>query len=157
MLLTPSCPIFLALILCISAVKFIRDQAEAVVAMEVKQEEDVEKIRTGQGTAQAAAAVLRKIVKGETSKSSVEVCADEGLQKIDPLEGWASGVLLRKSHCCLLLKPQVVLRGEGPKDTCIVAAMQAKLQSFAIMDKSNADDPVSGKVMSRYAQTTALE
>lgn len=104
-------------------------------------------------TAQIAASALRKILKGETSsKSSVEITHEGAIppaDTIDPLNGWSEGVSLRKSHCCLLLKPQVVLRGEGTTDACVVAAVQAKLQSFAIMDDANQDDPVSGKVMSR--------
>ena len=111
----------------------------------------MEKTRGAGNTAQVAASALRKMLKGEPSKSSVEVCSDERREVINPLDGWTSGVSLRKSHCCLLLNPQVVMRGQGPKDTCIVAAVQAKLQSFAIMDNSNVDDPVSGKVMSRSA------
>lgn len=97
------------------------------------------------------------MLKGENIvlKTTVDIIRnssrpDPTLRKIDPLEGWAESVSLRKSNCCLLLKPQVVLRGEGPADTCIVAAAQAKLQSFAIMDPLNADDPINGNIMSRY-------
>lgn len=73
---------------------------------------------------------------------------------VDPLSGWSNGVSLRKSHFGLLLKPQIVLRSEGSGSTdsvLVLAAVQAKLQSFAIMDDANAEDPISGKVMSRYA------
>ena len=81
----------------------------------------------------------------------MEVSRDPKPQNImsDPLEGWGEGVELRKSHCCLLLKPQIILRGTGANNTCIVAASQAKLQSYAIMDIHNSDDPISGKIMSR--------
>lgn len=77
---------------------------------------------------------------------------------MDPLSGWSDGVSLRKSHFCLLLKPQVVLRSEtNVESVCILAAVQAKLQSFAIMDDSNVEDPISGKIMSRYGSALSLE
>jgi hypothetical protein len=89
------------------------------------------------------------MLKGDYSKSSAKVPIDEHLDVVDPLNGWSNGISLRKSHCCLLLKPQIVMSGQEPKDACIVAAVQAKLQSFVIMDDSHADDPISGKIMSR--------
>lgn len=90
------------------------------------------------------------MLKGEGGKSSIEVDQQEtsGLQT-DPLDGWSDGVTLRKAHCCFLLKPQVVLKDEESGDVCVIAAIQAKLQSFAIMDNVNIDDPISGKIMSR--------
>lgn len=134
--------------------KFIRDQANAALA--VQKEEQCAKDRGPGHTAQLAATALRKtyaILKGDNStKISVDLAPERNSQvpgKIDPLHGWTEGVSLRKSDCCLLLKPQIVFRGESPADSCIVAAAQAKLQSFAIMDDFNLDDPVSGKVMSR--------
>ena len=133
--------------------KFIRDQANAALAVQ-KKEEHVKDRGPGH-TAQMAATALRKtyaILRGDNVKVSVDLTPEENSQvprKIDPLDGWAEGVSLRKSDCCLLLKPQIVLRGETPADSCILAAAQAKLQSFAIMDVFNVDDPVSGKVMSR--------
>ncbi len=86
------------------------------------------------------------------SEDSTEyiVDSDSSSSILDPLHGWSDGVSLKKGHCCLLLKPQVVLQNrEKPQETCVVAALQAKLQSFTIMDDSNAKDPISGKVMSR--------
>jgi len=103
-------------------------------------------------TALLAASAIRKIIKGDNhTRTSVDVQSEDvqGLGTPDPMDGWAEGVSLAKSHYCLLLKPQIVLRGETSTDACIVAASQAKLQSFAIMDLGNFDDPVSGKVMSR--------
>jgi hypothetical protein len=90
------------------------------------------------------------MLKGEGGKVSIEVDQQEqlGLQT-DPLDGWSDGVSLRKAHCCFLLKPQVVLRDEGSGDVCVVAAVQAKMESFAILDNANIDDPISGKIMSR--------
>lgn len=133
--------------------KFIRDQANATLA--VQKEEERVKDRAGH-TAQMAATALRKtyaILKGDISaKVSVDLTPERNPEvpgKIDPLDGWAEGVSLRKSDCCLLLKPQIVLRGESPADSCVVAAAQAKLQSFNIMDDFNLDDPISGKIMSR--------
>lgn len=133
--------------------KFIRDQANATLA--VQKEEERVKDRAGH-TAHMAATALRKtyaILKGDVSaKISVDLAPERNAEvpgKIDPLDGWAEGVSLRKSDCCLLLKPQIVLRGETTADSCVVAAAQAKLQSYNIMDDFNLDDPISGKVMSR--------
>jgi hypothetical protein len=132
-----------------SAVKFIRDQANAALSVEDQKSDDSEKVQDAGSAAQLAALALRKMLKLDYSKSSVEVCSEERRDAVDPLNGWLNGVSLRKGHCCLLLKPQIVMRGQEPKETCIVAAVQAKLQSFSIMDDANADDPISGKVMSR--------
>jgi hypothetical protein len=104
-------------------------------------------------SAQAAAQALRKIIKGDSAKPSLEVPSGVPSQVpgiVDPLKGWSDGVSLWKSHFCILLKPQIVLRSEGtPESVLVLAAVQAKLQSFAIMDELNAEDPISGKVMSR--------
>ncbi|KAJ7094663.1 golgi-body localization protein domain-containing protein [Mycena belliarum] len=125
------------------AVKFIRDQAEEVSVMA-----GPDKHRS-LGTAQAAAHALRKILSGHERKSVEEPAHDAAIDS-NPLDGWFEGVSLKKGHCCLLLKPQIVLRDESVSGrTCVVAAVQAKLQSYAIMDDSNVEDPISGKVMSR--------
>ncbi|KAJ7047262.1 golgi-body localization protein domain-containing protein [Mycena alexandri] len=126
------------------AVKFIRDQAEDVSVMAPDKHRSL-------GTAQAAAHALRKILGGHERKSVDNDPLHEAPIDLDPLDGWFDGVSLQKGHCCLLLKPQIVLRDEA--QTCVVAAVQAKLQSYAIMDDSNVDDPVSGKVMSRTFTT----
>lgn len=140
------------------AVKFIRDQANAALAVA---REEVNQDRVNISAAQVAASALLKLLKGDSTKSSIDLMREKNYvhpSQPDPLEGWDEGVSLRKSHCCLLLKPQIVLRGESTKDTCVVAAAQAKLQSFAIMDVSNLDDPVSGKVMSRnYTTLSGLQ
>lgn len=104
------------------------------------------------GAAQAAAHALRKILSGHDERKS----SDEGSHReppidLDPLDGWFEGISLQKGHCCLLLKPQIVLRDESDSvRTCVVAAVQAKLQSYAIMDDSNVEDPITSKIMSRY-------
>jgi hypothetical protein len=104
----------------------------------------------GPSTTSLAASAFRKILKGDgNTKVSIDVNRAAG-ENPDPLDGWFEGVSLTKSHYCLLLKPQIVLRGETSTEACIVAAAQAKLQSFAIMDLANFDDPASGTVMSRY-------
>ena len=90
------------------------------------------------------------MLRGDHPKHSVEVQVEpQPPEEFDPLDGWSEGVSLRKRHCCLLLKPQVVLKGEGTGDALIVAALQAKLQAFGITDEHNADDPVCGNIMSR--------
>ncbi|KAG5639269.1 hypothetical protein H0H81_004930 [Sphagnurus paluster] len=141
------------------AVKFIRDQAEAAISnsdddIDSDSEETHQKVWGPSATAYMAASALKKILKGDTSKPSLEMntCNKSDPQfpeQFDPLQGWSEGVSLRKSHSVLLLKPQIVMQGEGSKDALIVAAVQAKLQIFAIMDDSNANDHISGKVMSR--------
>lgn len=98
--------------------------------------------------------MIRKLLVGDAFKSGPDGAkahdATETSGYLDPMNGWSEGVSLRKSYCCLLLKPQIVLRNRGEADeTCVVAAVQAKLQSFAIMDDANADDPITGKVMTR--------
>jgi hypothetical protein len=73
--------------------------------------------------------------------------------EFDPMSGWShEGVSLEKSHFCLLLKPQVILRCDGAKDSVLVlAAGQATLQSYSILDSANIEDAVSGKIMTRNA------
>lgn len=136
-----------------SAVKFIRDQAEAALDDDSDTEESQERRWEGTDAAQMAASALRKIFKGDLGRPSVEVSTQDRIdrppEKFNALDGWSEGVSLRKSHFCLLLKPQIVMRGEDPKDSIILAAVQARLQVFAIMDNNNVNDPVSGKIMSR--------
>ena len=124
----------------------MRDQAKAAFSDAIPER--------SMSPTQAAASALRKILKYSDAKPSDDLSCDdipESLDAANPLDGWSDGVSLKKSHYCLLLKPQVVLRGEVDSEPCVVAAIQAKLQSFAIMDDMNADDPASGKIMSRCA------
>jgi len=132
-----------------SAVKFIRDQANAAYTVDKGQGNGNDR---GHGnTAMTAASAIRKILKGENNTKIPYLANDQpGPTTFDPLDGWAEGVSLTKGHYCLLIKPQIVLRGESSTRACIVAAAQAKIQSFDIMDLANFDDPISGKVMSRY-------
>ncbi|KAG6911191.1 hypothetical protein DXG01_003058 [Tephrocybe rancida] len=144
------------------AVKFIRDQAKAALDDDSDSEESQEKGWEGSDTAQTAASAFKKIFKGDPGKPSVEITTGRDSvavspEKFDALHGWSEGVSLRKSHCCLLLKPQIVLRGEDPGDSIVVAAVQAKLQVSGIMDDNNAEDPVSGKIMSRENAYVPLE
>ncbi|KAF7331891.1 hypothetical protein MKEN_00069400 [Mycena kentingensis (nom. inval.)] len=126
------------------AVKFIRDQADQVSVVPASDK------HKSLGTAQAAAQALKKILSGH-ERTSVEDSPEPDVTIGDnPLDGWFEGVSLRKGHCCLLLKSQFVLRDDwASENTCVVAAVQGKLQSYAIMDNANADDPISGKVMQR--------
>lgn len=100
-----------------------------------------------------AASALRKVLRGDnSSKLPIDIIQEtesRAPSKTEPLSGWADGVSLQRSHCCILLKPQIILSGEASEDECIVAAAQAKLESFAIMDLANLEDPISGKIMSR--------
>ncbi|KAG2152335.1 golgi-body localization protein domain-containing protein [Suillus cothurnatus] len=132
------------------AVKFIRDQAETVLS--TGPPTDREKIKGSVNTAQTAATVLKRILTRDRNDVSIEVADDvaDGDGAVNPLVGWDEGVVLQKRHFCLLLKPQIVLRSEGSTDSVsVLAAVQAKLQSFTIMDKSNLEDPVSGTIMTR--------
>lgn len=127
------------------AVRYILDQAEAIHA-----KQNDEKPKSPFQSSQAAALALRKILSGDTPKTSIEVSDLPSADNVDPLHGWSDGVSLMKSHFFLLLKPQIVLRSEKELGSVLIlAAVQAKLQLFHIMDKSNVDDPISGKVMSR--------
>ncbi|KAI0939194.1 hypothetical protein AcV5_000680 [Taiwanofungus camphoratus] len=142
------------------AVKFIRDQAQAALA---NVSEETESSRGPVASAQAAAVAVRNFLIGDSGPSTnVETSPQQTLDNpgpLDPLDGWSEGVSLRKSHFYLLLKPQVVLRSESSTDSvCVLAAVQGKLQNFAIMDNSNMDDPVSGKIMSRnFASLSGLQ
>ena len=128
------------------AVKFIRDQAFAT-----KPPECVDKEKKSWTPAQA----LRKIIaagdevdrRQSSSRTNGEL---NDTSPFDPLSGWSDGVALQRSHFFLLLKPQIVLRGSDPVNgVCVLAAIQAQLQSYAILDTANFDDPVTGRIMTR--------
>lgn len=138
------------------AVKFIRDQAGAIIRTNSHDLGGDRQPKVRPSGAQAAANALRKILTGEGGpnrpNSAVEVTDAEILDPntVNPMSGWLDGVSLRKSHFCLLLKPQIVLRSESNVDSvCVLAAVQAKLQSFVVMDNSNVEDPITGKIMTR--------
>ena len=137
---------------CYSAVKFIRDQALAAVAN--LQHESEKHKGAAAASAQAAAQAVRKILGGgdSTPRVSVELSAEtQHPDDKDPMSGWSEGVSLSRAHFCLLLKPQIVLRSEASAESvCVLAAVQGKLQSYHILDDENVDDPVSGRVMSRW-------
>lgn len=129
---------------------FVLGQAKTAVAVKPTPKPSVKE--SAASTAQAAALALKNILLGDRTSSddSFEEQESDTWSTLDPLHGWCDGVSLDKSHCCLLLKPQIILHNrEKESETCVVTALQAKLQSFAIMDDFNAKDPVSGKVMSR--------
>lgn len=142
------------------AVKFVRDQANELLRSQLQSNAEPTK-----KAAHAAASALKHMFVRDNSDSDSEdsveyiVDSDSSSSILDPLHGWSDGVSLKKGHCCLLLKPQVILQNrEKPQETCVVAALQAKLQSFTIMDDSNAKDPISGKVMSRtYAILSGMQ
>ncbi|KAF8845847.1 hypothetical protein BDN67DRAFT_961498 [Paxillus ammoniavirescens] len=137
------------------AVKFIRDQAEAMASQVIS--ERAEKSKASGGAAQAAASALRRMLTRERDSASLDIQADvtSDPANVDPLDGWEEGVVLRKRHFCLLLKPQIILRSADPSSDAtvesfvILAAVQARLQAFKIMDASNLEDPISGSIMSR--------
>jgi hypothetical protein len=135
----------------VRAVKFIRDQAQAAVATGIETQGER---RSTTNPAHAAAIALRKILTGDVWDKLSSDPTDGPPKQVsisnDPLSGWIEGVSLRKSHFGFLLNPQIVLRSEiGSNSTCVLAAVQAKLQSFQIIDDLNAEDHVCGKVMTR--------
>jgi hypothetical protein len=140
-----------------SAVKFIRDQAEAVVP-QVAGHNSTEKSKASAGAAQTAASALRRMLAGGRGSTSLDIQTDVASDPSDvkPLDGWDEGVVLRKRHFCLLLKPQIILQSTDPssnidtESVVILAAVQARLQVFKIMDASNLEDPISGHIMHRY-------
>lgn len=138
-----------------SAVKFIRDQAEAMVPQVAGH--GGEKSKVSASAAQAAASALRKMLAGGRGSTSLDIQTNVVFDPFDvkPLDGWEEGVVLRKRHFCLLLKPQIILRNTDTspnmeaESVVILAAVQAKLQVFKIMDASNLEDPISGPIMHR--------
>lgn len=120
--------------------------------------QSTEKSKASGGAAQAAASALRRMLAGGRGTTSLDIQTDVASDPADvkPLEGWEEGVVLRKRHFCLLLKPQIILRSTDhspnvdTESVVILAAIQAKLQVFKIMDASNLEDPISGHIMHRY-------
>lgn len=132
--------------------KFIRDQANSLRPTSLDTEDKEKKTRNPTGAAaQAAAQALRKILIGnEGDATAVHAPEVEDSNIFNPMDGWSEGVSLKKSHFCLLLKPQIVLRSEATKGSvCVLAAVQATMQAFAIVDTANVEDPISGRVMTR--------
>lgn len=133
------------------AVKFIRDQAKIFMKMS-KVDDKEPRSRHSAGVAAQVAAHALKILTGNENRNSNEaaVINSTNLENFDPLDGWSDAVSLNKTHFCLLLKPQFILRSEASEDSVIIlAAAQATLQAYSIMDTANIDDPVSGRVMTR--------
>lgn len=135
------------------AVKFIRDQANAYAKASADNSGKDRRYRNAPSTAaQATVLALRKILTGNEGENVTirnEENADVDSETFDPLEGWSEGVSLRKSHFCLLLRPQILL-GETSRDSVVIlTAVQAVLQSCVILDTVNAEDPISGRVMTR--------
>ncbi|KAF8556963.1 hypothetical protein OG21DRAFT_1435884 [Imleria badia] len=138
------------------AVKFIRDQAEAMVP-QVAGHNNTEKSKASAGAAQTAASALRKMLSGGRGSTSLDIQTDASTDPADvkPLDGWEDGVVLRKRHFCFLLKPQIILQSTDAspnvdaESVVILAAVQAKLQVFKIMDASNLEDHISGHIMHR--------
>ncbi|KAI6163026.1 golgi-body localization protein domain-containing protein [Pisolithus thermaeus] len=142
------------------AVKFIRDQADTLIPRPGDQNTD--RMKTPVNAAQAAASALRRILTKERGSTSLDI--QSGVPpsplEVNPMDGWDDGVILRKSHFCLLLKPQIILLSTeiGEASTVVLAAVQAKLQSFKIMDASNLEDPVSGTIITRnYVSLDGLQ
>ena len=138
--------------------RFIRDQAEAHARTSTETFESRRRARRATGI---AAQALKKILIGgdndDDSNNPIFDEPEEDLSEFDPLSGWSrDDVSLNKSHFCLLLKPQVILRSEASKDSVLVlACVQASLQSFTISDTANIEDPISGRIMTRTAANLA--
>lgn len=139
-----------------SAVKFIRDQHHEQVGFVDDSVDDHSSHKSPAAVAQAALQSLRKTLGRDGEPQAVSNRLEDDVDDssppptLDPLDGWSQGVSLKRSHFCVLLKPQIVLQSETNTDSvCVVAAGLAKLQTNVIVDDSNADDPVSGTIMNR--------
>jgi len=129
------------------AVKFIRDQATGLQLEDTR--ENTIKRRT------RAAQAVRRIISGEDKtkgETSLRSTKDRtSLSETDPLYGWDQGVTETRSHLCLLLKPQIVLRSEkNSRSSLVLVADNVILRNYGILDTLNANDPVSGFIMQRY-------
>ena len=140
------------LLLC-RAVKFIRDQALAHTRSSTETFESRRKARRATGiAAQAIKKILTSFDDDEPNGHFYEE-PDVMTSAFDPMSGWSKDdVSLTKSHFCLLLKPQLILRSDTAKDSVVVlACVQASMQSFTVLDTANIEDPVTGKIMTRSA------
>jgi hypothetical protein len=137
------------------AVKFILDQAEVSSTAPETRKSFGDML----GVSNPANAIRKMLNPDHNPRASVLM--GEGstprppAATVDPLSGWADGVSLTRSHFLLLLKPQIVLRSSLNDSSVLLAAGQATAQAFAIMDAANADDPVSGKVMTRHVLSSS--
>lgn len=133
--------------------KFIRDQADAHTRTSSETVESRWKAR--KATDIAAQALKKILIGGDNDESSEQVHEESETDPtdFDPMSGWSKDdISLNKSHFCLLLKPQVILRSDAAKESVIIlACVQASLQSYTISDTANIEDPVSGKIMTRTA------
>ncbi|KAG8900410.1 hypothetical protein FRB99_006058 [Tulasnella sp. 403] len=107
-----------------------------------------------QGAAARAATALRRIL---TSESSTE--DDDAAQaRSDSLESLPR-IVQQKRHFCVLLKPQIALHCEEGHDSVVyIAAMEATLQSYMVVDLDHIDDSVNGYIMRRqYVQLHGVQ
>ena len=82
-----------------------------------------------------------------------ELDFSENACDVDPELGWTDEVAVKKSHFCLLLKPQIVLSSELDEASILIAvASSATFQTFGILDKEHIDDPVNGPIMNRSVE-----
>jgi RNA pol II promoter Fmp27 protein domain len=143
--------------ICIRAVKFIRDQ-ELLRDQSFFGADSTDVPKGAAGVAQAAVQALRKSLNRDYEPEGIADILDDPVEDsppfdLEPLEGWSHGVSLKRSHFCVLLKPQIVLHSESSvESTCVLTAGLAKLHVNGIMDDSNMDDPICGKIMSRYVK-----
>ncbi|KIJ56610.1 hypothetical protein M422DRAFT_218123 [Sphaerobolus stellatus SS14] len=145
------------------AVKFIRDQTLAVSQEEPK--DTTVKRRARAGSAHAAAQAVRRMITGEERFRGDTITARQSKRRAhpvsenDPLYGWDEGVTEKKSHLCLLLKPQIILRcNKSPRSILVLVADHVILRNYGILDTLNANDPVSGYIMQRnYASVNSLQ
>lgn len=140
----------------VRAVKFIRDQeVQRPTKPPPRRSTDIQMPQT-KGIAQAMQMLRQSFSTKDTAGGLENILADAYTDAprpgLNPLEGWKEGVSLKQSHFCVLLKPQIVLHSESSEDsTCVVAAGVTSFKINNIMDNENADDPINGNIMSRYA------
>lgn len=70
---------------------------------------------------------------------------------IDPTEGIASDLKVKRSNICAFIKPQFVLSSQiDDASSVVITAVRMRLRNFAVMDPSVSDeDALNGRVLSR--------
>ncbi|KAG9096705.1 hypothetical protein FRC06_008417 [Ceratobasidium sp. 370] len=152
------------------AVRFIREQSPTPTSKLPRSSQEAANGPTPRNRAQAAAHTIRKIFTsegGSRESATVEIpqpikCQGKG--EVEPASGWkADNIVVNKSHLCLLLNPQFILRSTVDAESILViTAAKASLQTFAILDKNYMDgytsDPINAHIMKRnYGLLSGLQ
>ncbi|KAG8929196.1 hypothetical protein FRC02_005895 [Tulasnella sp. 418] len=136
------------------AVKFIREQAKTELrrSMESTTSSNNEPSKVQSAAARAANTLLKMLIYEGSEEKHEKHEKHERQDSVPSVEqsSLASNLVPKKSHFCLLMKPQIALHCEEGEDAVVfLAAMEASWQSHAILDMEYIDDPVNGYIMSR--------